>query len=567
MNNATAKEVRCAIYTRKSVEDKDDVRFTSPQAQRKSCEELIAEHAKRGENWMTCPELYYEDYGKSGGNMNRPELQRLIADIKKKLVDAVVLYSLDRLNRNVKDFTELQELFLAYGVSYYSVMERHEGTAPFEREFIDNIMMSVAQRQRKEAAVKVKDKLTRMAEEGMRVCGSPVIGYDIVDKAWVPNESETQQAQDIFNFYIKTKSISATVRALNAKGYRTKQWTTPKKLVFGGKPYSKSTVHHLLRNPVYIGKIRYAGNIYKGKHEPIISTDIFEKAQDIMTQNGASCDSLTRGEADLWLKGKLHCATCGSAMTPSWATSKGKRFCYYECTKARSLGKELCPVRRISAEIIHKVILKRLEFLGEHLSLLRDCYEELEKNASNNKTAFEAELTRVNRKLVQVKNKGDNLADYIAQGSARENSFIIQEKIQALEERQRDLVQLKTELQQKISSSPQVISYKELQRILAHFPIVIAQATPNERKELADLLIREVNYDEAKEKIVLSIYPLIELPEQSFEIDCGVRINKAVTRRSQEGKPLFRKASNSTERVGFEPTRGVNPYRFSRPAP
>lgn len=340
---------RIAVYTRKSVEDAHDARLTSPQAQKQACCDFIAGADKRDESWVFSEDRYFEDYAQSGGTLNRPAIQKLIADIKRGLIDGVVVYSLDRLSRSVKDFTELQTIFLSYGVSYYSVTERHEGTVPYEREFIETILMTVAQRQRKESAARVKQKLGIMAERGMRTGGNPIVGYDIKDKAWVPNKEEARQALDQFLIYKKEKSLSVAARKLNAMGYRIKEWVVvhgksrgKKK---GGGVYVKNTLSRLLQNPVYVGMIRQNGKLYQGQHLGIVPRDLFDDVQGLLRENGENRNSISRDKHDFWLKKLLVCANCGGKMTMNFGRGKnGKRFDYYRCVLEIRLGKEGCSV-------------------------------------------------------------------------------------------------------------------------------------------------------------------------------------------------------------------------------
>jgi len=146
-----------------------------------------------------------------------------------------------------------------------SVTENYDGMAEHYKNFMLGIKMNMAEFQRMDASARVKQKLYLMAEKGMRVGGSPVLGYDILNKTWVINKAEAKQAVEFFQTYRKTQSVSATTRAMNAKGSVTKSWTTAKGVIKGGKRYSKSTVHRLLRNPVYAGMIRYGGKQSKGQ--------------------------------------------------------------------------------------------------------------------------------------------------------------------------------------------------------------------------------------------------------------------------------------------------------------
>ena len=105
MKKAETKIVRCAIYTRKSLEDSQEMAFNSIDAQRDAAESYIA--SQKGNGWICLPERY-DDYGYSGGNLDRPALQRLKEDIIAGKIDMITTYRLDRLSRSLLDFGELQ---------------------------------------------------------------------------------------------------------------------------------------------------------------------------------------------------------------------------------------------------------------------------------------------------------------------------------------------------------------------------------------------------------------------------------------------------------------------------
>ncbi len=539
-----SKILRAIIYTRKSTEGTHDAQMTSCESQRQACEQWAAEK----KNISVLP-TRYDDFGYSGGNTDRPAYQKILTDIRAGGIDAVIVYDIDRLSRSTLDFPIMREFLREKGIQMLSVTENYDGMAEHYKNFMLGIKMNMAEFQRMDASARVKQKLYLMAEKGMRVGGSPVLGYDIVNKTWVVNKAEAKQAVELFQTYRKTQSLSATTRAMNAKGSVTKPWTTAKGVVKGGKAYSKSTVHYLLRHPVYVGMIRYGGKVSKGQHQGIIAPELFAEVQKILSFNGEGHDSVHSGKAELWLKGKLHCAVCDSAMTPTWSRSKGKEYAYYECVKSRSLGKDLCPVRRVPAEEMHRTILNRLSFLGRHAPLIKNCMDKAAKKATTAEISFETELKRVDRELFQVEKKGQNLAEAIAQGAwAKDNAFV-QKKLEEVTDKRMELTAAKTKLEHDSSSrSTPLPKFADVQTTLRQFPEAMVSLPPEARKAFADLLIDEVVYDEAHGTVTTTVFPLFELPGAALPAG-------------------FRKASKSAERVGFEPTEAVTPRQFSRLVP
>src|SRR5665648_743791 len=125
-----AKKTRCAIYTRKSSEEGLEQAFNSLDAQREACTAFIA--SQKHEGWTVLPTLY-DDGGFSGGTMERPALQRLLADIADAKVDVVVVYKIDRLTRSLFDFAKIVEVFDARGVSFVSITQQFNTTTSMGR--------------------------------------------------------------------------------------------------------------------------------------------------------------------------------------------------------------------------------------------------------------------------------------------------------------------------------------------------------------------------------------------------------------------------------------------------
>src|SRR5205807_1234219 len=130
MSRADVPRKRCAIYTRKSSEEGLEQEFNSLHAQREACEAFIKSQA--GEGWRLV-RTHYDDGGLSGATMERPALQRLMADIAKGLIDAVVVYKVDRLTRSLADFAKMVEVFDARGVSFVAVTQQFNTTTSMER--------------------------------------------------------------------------------------------------------------------------------------------------------------------------------------------------------------------------------------------------------------------------------------------------------------------------------------------------------------------------------------------------------------------------------------------------
>ena len=189
--------VRCAIYTRKSTEEGLSQEFNSLDAQRECGEAYI--HSQRQQGWVVLPKRY-DDGGYTGGNLERPALQRLLADIQAGEIDAVIIYKVDRLSRSLFDFARLMHLFDRHGVSFVSVTQQFNSSTPMGRLTL-NILLSFAEFERHLVSERTRDKVSAARKKGKWMGGFPVLGYDL-DRGrtrLAVNEAEAEQVREIFD--------------------------------------------------------------------------------------------------------------------------------------------------------------------------------------------------------------------------------------------------------------------------------------------------------------------------------------------------------------------------------
>src|ERR1700688_3409340 len=216
--------VRCAIYARKSTEEGLEQEFNSLHAQREAAEAYIVSQKHLG--WTLVP-THYDDGGLSGGNLDRPALQQLLADIDARRVDAIVVYKVDRLSRSLLDFARLIDRFDQRSVSFVSVTQQFNTTTSLGRLTL-NILLSFAQFEREIISERTSDKMSAARRKGKWVGGTPVLGYDI-DPAGgrlIVNEKESRQVRDIFTLFVEHHSLLAVVEVLARRQWKTKSRTS-----------------------------------------------------------------------------------------------------------------------------------------------------------------------------------------------------------------------------------------------------------------------------------------------------------------------------------------------------
>lgn len=270
-------QVRCAIYTRKSVEYGLEIEFNSLESQRAICSSYIASQRHRG--WHELPQ-HYDDGGKSGGDLARPALQELLADVEKGVVDVVVVYKLDRLTRTLLDFVRLSDLFQQFGVTFISVTQNFDSSESTGR-LILNVLLTFAQFEREMASDRLRDKFGAMKQRGMFVGGHPPFGYTLKNKKLTPDPDHIENVKFIFRRYLETESYNAVQRECVDLGIKRRDRISKRGNLIVGKGIHASSVWHMLGNPVYIGDVRYKEHQFEGQHEAIIDRETWDAVQKL----------------------------------------------------------------------------------------------------------------------------------------------------------------------------------------------------------------------------------------------------------------------------------------------
>src|SRR5712671_1170425 len=292
MERAKSPVQRCAVYTRKSSEEGLEQDFNSLQAQREACEAFIKSQA--GEGWRLV-KTAYDDGGISGGTMERPALQRLLSDIDEGRVDVVVVYKIDRLTRSLADFAKIVEIFDAKGVSFVSVTQQFNTTPSMGRLTL-NVLLSFAQFEREVTGERIRDKIAASKRKGMWMGGVPPLGYEACDRKLTPIESEAETVRHIFQRYAELGSVRLLKAELEARGIRSKRWTSAAGRRWGGKPLARGALYLMLQNRIYRGEIVHKDQSYPGEHEPIIDEPLWEEVQAKLAANAVE---RTTGERTL----------------------------------------------------------------------------------------------------------------------------------------------------------------------------------------------------------------------------------------------------------------------------
>jgi site-specific DNA recombinase len=345
MKKPIARKLRCAVYTRKSTEEGLDMEFNSLDAQREACEAFVA--SQKAEGWLLVPDRY-DDGGFSGGTLDRPALQRLLADIEGRRIDIVVVYKIDRLSRSLMDFAKVVEVFDRNNVTFVSITQSFNTTTSMGRLTL-NILLSFAQFEREVIGERIRDKFAASRRKGMWMGGWAPLGYDIKDRKLIVNKAEAGSVRTIFQQFSRIGSMTKLVPVLAKEGIRTKS----------GKPIDKGYVYRVINNRVYIGEATHKGTAYPGEHEAIIDRVLWDRVHAILRESPRKRAAHSRARTPALLKGIIFGPT-GKAMTPTHTRRHGKLYRYYVATDVLKVGADACPLRRIPAAEIERAVVNQL---------------------------------------------------------------------------------------------------------------------------------------------------------------------------------------------------------------
>jgi site-specific DNA recombinase len=495
---------RCALYTRKSTEEGLEQEFNSLDAQREAGEAYV--RSQQEEGWICLP-THYDDGGFSGGNLDRPALQRLLTDIGAGLVDCVIVYKVDRLSRSLLDFARIMEIFERHGVSFVSVTQAfHTGTSM--GRLLLNVLLSFAQFERELVSERTHDKIAATRRKGKWAGGHPVLGYDINPQGFklIINEEEAIRVRAIFALYLELEGVLSVVQELIRRGWVNKCWTTRKGRERGGRPFTVTSLHKLLINVTYLGKVRYKNEVHQGEHAAIVDPLVWQRVQSLMQRNGRTGGPPARNGFGALLKGLLRCVPCGCAMTPAHTTRQPtRRYCYYTCSSAQKRGWKTCPSKSIPASEIERFVVDRIRCIGQDPTLLNETLARARAQMDASARGLESERHNLEHEFGRLHGE---VRQIVGRAEADDNHAVDLPRLADLQERIRSAESRAAEIQEQLQAlAGERVDEEEVARALAAFDPVWETLTPHEQARLVRLLVERVDYDGGRHLVSITFHP------------------------------------------------------------
>jgi len=301
----------------------------------------------------------YDDGGFSGGNLERPALQRLLADIRTGRIDIVVVYKVDRLTRSLADFARLVEIFDAQAASFVSVTQQFNTTSSMGRLTL-NVLLSFAQFEREVTGERIRDKIAASKKKGMWMGGNVPLGYNASERTLVVNPAEATTVRRIFALYRELGCVRRVKEEADRLGFRTKCSTTADGTKRGGTPFSRGHIYGLLANPIYTGQIAHKGELYPGQHPALIDNATWTAVRNQFAANTSDHRRKARATEPSLLAGLLVDAR-GERLTPSHAVTRGRRYRYYvSAALITEAGTDRAQGQRLGAQEIEDAVTRVL---------------------------------------------------------------------------------------------------------------------------------------------------------------------------------------------------------------
>jgi site-specific DNA recombinase len=362
MKPGSAKTVRCAIYTRVSTDQGLEQDFNSLDAQYDASQAYIRSQAHAG--W-TLLRGKYDDGGFSGGNTDRPALQRLLEDVQAGKIDVIVVYKVDRLTRSLADFAKLVELFDEHNVSFVSVTQQFNTTTSMGRLTL-NVLLSFAQFEREVTSERIRDKISASKRKGLWVGGMAPLGYDTKERKITVNQAEAERVRTIFRCYLKLGSLNLLMAELRKRGIVSKIRKLRSGETVGGIPFTRGPLAHLLRNRFYIGEVSFKGEVLQGEQSAILDRELFDAVQAKLSEQ-TSNHTATRIQARALLTGRIF-DDRGNRMSPTHARKGNTKYRYYlSSALLTGAADRVGSVRRVPATDFEALVVKSVR---QHLNLI-----------------------------------------------------------------------------------------------------------------------------------------------------------------------------------------------------
>ncbi len=486
------KPTVCGLYTRVSSRNQAEADYSSLETQR----ERLEAYCKSQEDFT----IYrvYEDGGYSADSLNRPALKEMLRDIREGKLNCVLAYKIDRLTRSVKDFHILMEVFDRTEVKFVSVTQSIDTQNPMGR-LLRNVLLDFAQFEREMTADRTRDKMLQRAQKGLWNGGNVPYGYSAENKRLVINPGEAERLRFMFERFAESPSLARLRDELRVRGWNARS----------NRPWSKTAIDQILRNPLYSGYVRFNEQLYKGDHAAIVAETLFQKVQSVRRDRSHGSTKLAR---PFLLKGLVRCSVCGSFMTPHYTQKRNKegsvyRIPYYRCTKTMHFDNTVCTIKHLNADHLEGLVIGKLSELSQNETYLRTAVEQLNGDLLRRVEPLEKEAQQIRKRLMGIE---DEIGQFVkALGQGKLSLARLETQIGILETDKRALQNELFLCERKINESANhEFNADLLRRTLQDFRACFETLSPPEQAQAVQCVLKAVTVNPGK--LTLEVFELGE---------------------------------------------------------
>ncbi len=491
--------MRIGIYTRIST-DEDNQPFSLGAQQ-----DRLDAYRKSQDAWGVVTR--YSDQA-SGATLERPGLQRALADAAKGVYELLLVHRVDRLSRNVRQLAHISEELDRAGVALRSATEPFD-TSSAAGKMMMQMLGVFAEFERTTIVERITAGMDRAASEGRWVVGKVPYGYvrDKDSKLLLPHEAQAGVVRRIFHLYVEDQLGSeAIAQLLNSEGLATK----------AGVPFSAHTVIHMLGNPIYVGKVVFKDNSYPGLHESLVEEETFAAVQRILRERGDS-QALKRGHpADYLLSGVVRCGQCGRAFIGTSAKGRSNLYHYYTCSTRYRYGTRTCGADRLSKDELEEAVLEQMVELYRDSGLIADALAQLQDSERDERQLVEARVAALRQEQAGARRSMDRYFAAFEAGTMKPATC--QERLDGIQTRLDTLIAEEQALaaQEEAETPPTPELVAEWAQTL---DIALYSGTAQQRKALIRKLVKELQVMSRDEIIPTYRVPaLVRAPGHQVEL-------------------------------------------------
>ncbi len=535
-----------AIYSRKS---KFTGKGESIGNQVELCKEYIKVHY--GEEALR-DAVIYEDEGFSGGNLNRPAFKEMMTAVKKRKHKAIIVYRLDRISRNISDFSGLIEELSYLNVAFISIREQFDTGSPMGRAMM-YIASVFSQLERETIAERIRDNMHELAKTGRWLGGTTPTGYASESVKSITVDGKTKKAcklkiipqeieiiKTIFDVFVETNSLTITEAELMRRRLFTKN----------NKHFTRFAIKAILQNPVYMiadedayryfqeqgadlfsdreafdgtygimaynrtdqekGKTTVYLPIDKwivsvGGHKGVIPGKVWVQVQKSLEQNKSKSFRRPRSNEAL-LTGLLFCR-CGSRMYPKMTqrmTADGKRIYTYVCKMKERSQKSVCDGKNVNGNTLDMAVVEQIKRLEEDRENFIRLLEQSRKFYTSNHDQYDTQLISLGQEQEEKTKKINGLVDFLTEvgdGSAKSH---IAKRIEELH-RECEAINARIQELERLTSQQELsdVEFNMLRQLLSVFRDSIDEMSIEQKRAAIRTVVRKIVWDGTNVHVIL----------------------------------------------------------------